>query len=40
MREFTGHRTEAMTERYDHPALEDRLKKLAGSRELIEGVWG
>jgi len=26
LREFTGHRTEAMTERYDHPALEHCLK--------------
>ncbi len=39
LQEFTGHRSEAMTERYDHPALEDRLKKLAGARELIQGVW-
>ena len=39
LQEFTGHRSEAMTERYDRPALEDRLKKLAGARELIQGVW-
>lgn len=39
LREFTGHRTEAMTEHYDHPALEDQRKKLAASRELIQGIW-
>lgn len=39
LREFAGHRSEAMTERYDHPVLEDRLKKLAGARGLIQDVW-
>ncbi len=36
---MTGHKSEQMTELYDHPSLEDRLKKLEGSRELIEAVW-
>jgi integrase len=36
---LTGHKSEAMTQLYDHPTLEDRLKKLQGHKKLIEKVW-
>ncbi len=39
LREFTGHRSEKMTDRYDHPILEDRLKNLQSVKKLIEKVW-
>ena len=39
LQEFTGHRSVKMTDHYDHPALEDRLKKLQGHKKLIEKVW-
>lgn len=39
LRELTGHKTEQMTSLYDHPSLEDRLKRLEESRKLIESVW-
>ncbi len=39
LREFTGHRSEKMTDRYDHPILEDRLEKLQSVKKLIERVW-
>ncbi len=37
---LTGHKSESMTNLYDHPSIEDRLKKLNTSKELIESVWG
>ncbi len=39
LREFTGHRSVKMTDRYDHPNLEKRLKNLQETRPLIESVW-
>lgn len=37
---LTGHKSETMTQLYDHPTLEDRLKKLQGHKKMIEKVWG
>lgn len=37
LRAYTGHKTERMTDTYDHPTIDDRIKRLTGSRELIEG---
>ncbi len=39
LREFTGHRSVKMTDHYDHPDLEKRLKSLQESKPLIESVW-
>ncbi len=39
LRELTGHKSERMTDRYDHPELEHRLKQLAPMREQIEDVF-
>jgi integrase len=39
LREFTGHRTEQMTQRYDHPHLLDRLKQFEHSKDTIEKTW-
>jgi len=40
LREFTGHRSESMTNNYDsRDFLEERLNKLSDSKKLIEGVW-
>jgi integrase len=40
LRELTGHKSEAMTDRYDHPELIDRLKNLQPQREKIDTFWG
>lgn len=43
LREFIGHRSEAMTEHYDRmnlrPALETRLGQLAGNRGIVNRFW-
>ena len=39
LREFTGHRSEEMTDRYDNPYLLDRLKQFQSSRQLIDSTW-
>ncbi len=39
LQEFTGHRSMKMTDRYDHPALKDRLKKLQGHKKVVEKIW-
>jgi integrase len=39
LREFTGHRSEEMTDRYDNPYLLDRLKQFQSSRKLIDSTW-
>lgn len=36
---LTGHKTDAMTNHYDHPRLEDQLSKIQESSRLIESVW-
>ncbi len=39
LREFTGHRSEEMTDRYDNPYLIDRLQQFSTSRKLIDKTW-
>jgi len=39
LRELTGHKSREMTDLYDHPTVDDRLKKLSKSRNLIESIW-
>lgn len=40
LRSFTGHKTEAMTELYDHPKLTNRLKFINDNfREYVENIW-
>jgi integrase len=39
LRELTGHKSEAMTDRYDHAELVDRLKKLQPQRKRIDSFW-
>ncbi len=39
LREFTGHRSEAMTKRYDNPQLIDRLRQFRGSMKDIDDTW-
>jgi integrase len=40
LRSFTGHKTEAMTELYDHQKLHNRLKFLNDNfREYVEKIW-
>ncbi len=39
LREFTGHRSEEMTDRYDNPYLIDRLRQFQSSRQLIDETW-
>ncbi len=39
LREFTGHRSEEMTDRYDNPYLIDRLQQFSSSRKLIDKTW-
>ena len=39
LREFTGHRSEQMTERYDHPELETRLRQLLPAQEILNDAW-
>lgn len=40
LRELTGHRDVAMTDRYDHPAATDRLLRLEPHRKILEEVLG
>ena len=37
LRAYMGHKTERMTFNYDHPTVEDSIKKLNGTQKLIEG---
>ena len=39
LRELTGHKSEAMTDRYDHTELVDRLKLLQPQRKRIDTFW-
>ena len=39
LRKFTGHKTPEMTRLYDHPTLQDELKKLEGAHGIVEAVW-
>ena len=39
LREFTGHRSEAMTKRYDNPQLIDRLRQFRSSIKDIDDTW-
>ncbi len=39
LKEFTGHRSEEMTDRYDNPYLIDRLRQFSSSRKLIDKTW-
>ena len=36
LRAYTGHQSEQMTDNYDHPTVDDRIKKLSGTQKLIE----
>ena len=38
LREFTGHKSEQMTDHYDHPRLESKIQKFQESRKLIEAA--
>jgi len=35
---LTGHSSRAMSERYDHPQLTDRLRAIEGARRAVEGL--
>lgn len=39
LRRFTGHKTEEMTEHYDRPFLEDRLKSYDEHKPQVEKFW-
>lgn len=39
LRNFTGHKTEEMTEHYDRPFLEDRLKSYSTHQPQVEKFW-
>lgn len=39
LRQLTGHKSVEMTDRYDHGALEDRLKTLQPQRPAIDKFW-
>ena len=39
LREFTGHRSEQMTKRYDNPQLIDRLRQFRSSIKDIDNTW-
>ena len=39
LQSLTGHKSLAMTDHYDHPSIEDRLKKLQASRKIVDSVW-
>jgi len=39
LRYFTGHKSEEMTEHYDQPFLEERLKSFSGHRPQVEQFW-
>jgi len=40
LREFTGHRSQAMTDRYDNPQLVSRLRSMSGIRDSVNRFWG
>jgi integrase len=40
LRAMTGHRTQAMTDHYDHPLIEDSLRALEPSRGAVEKAIG
>jgi integrase len=39
LRSMLGHKSEPMSQRYDHLDTQLRLKQLESSRKLVEGVW-
>jgi integrase len=40
VRKLTGHSSESMTTRYDHPELADRVAALEPARKIVEGLLG
>jgi hypothetical protein len=36
LRALTGHKSVAMTERYDHPEIADRISALEPARKMVE----
>jgi len=40
LRALTGHKSEAMSTRYDHPAIGQRVKELEPAREVVETIFG
>ena len=40
LRAMTGHKTQAMTDHYDHPLIEDSLRALEPSRGAVEKALG
>ena len=41
LREFVGHKSVAMTDRYDHGKIEDTLEKVKpAAQSVIDGLWG
>jgi integrase len=40
LRALTGHKSAAMSERYDHPEIADRVAALEPARKMIEGLLG
>ena len=39
LREMMGHRSQAMTELYDAPSTDDRFRRLAPTRPLVNAAW-
>ena len=39
LRRLTGHKTESMTDLYDHPTLDDKIQTLKNVTPMIEQVW-
>jgi len=39
LRAMIGHRDERMTDWYDNPTIEDRLRELEPAKALLESVW-
>ncbi|HUV08923.1 MAG TPA: tyrosine-type recombinase/integrase [Spirochaetia bacterium] len=39
LRSMIGHSSEEMTNRYDHPTVQDRLQKLLEVRSTVESIW-
>ena len=39
LRRLTGHKTESMTDLYDHPTLDDKIETLKNVTPMIEQVW-
>jgi len=40
LRALTGHKSVAMSDRYDHPELADRVKALEPARKMVEAILG